>query len=84
MNNAMLDRYKRRVMWRRANAPVQYQECGETFECHPLVLELIGKKPGDRIATIAECEAFSASATAHSAMRECIYRAQMAALAGGH
>jgi hypothetical protein len=83
MSTAMLDRYKRRVLWRKANAPVIYRQCGETFTCHPLVLEMIGRKPGDRMATIEECQALSASEAAHGLMRYCIYRAQMAALSGG-
>jgi hypothetical protein len=68
------------MMCRKANAPVNYLQCGETFRCLPLVLELIGKQPGDRIATFDESAALSASETAHSRVRDCICKARMSSL----
>lgn len=75
-----LARYRRKIRWRRLNEPVTYRMCDETFDCHPLVLELIGKMPGDRISLLEDCRRLSASMYANILMRQWMHDAQAKAL----
>jgi hypothetical protein len=75
-------RARLRLAYRRANSLVSYAYLGGQFDCHPLVLELIGKRPGDRIASFDEFDALCASEQAHALMSDCIYRVKMAVRLG--
>lgn len=77
-------RARLRLAYRRANSLVSYAYLGGQFDCHPLVLELIGngKRPVDRIASFDEFDALCASEQAHALMSDCIYRVEMAVRLG--
>lgn len=74
-------RAARRIAWMRENRMVFYRHCGDMVPCHPLVLELVGLKPGARIATAQESGRVEDSHSANSIMRRLIDRVQCSAKA---
>ena len=79
MKSEANDRAARRIAWLRENRRVFYRHCGDVVQCHPLVLDLVCMRPGDRIATVEDAERVEASHRANSIMRRLIDRAQCSA-----
>jgi hypothetical protein len=65
-----------RVAVRKSLAPVPYQLMGMTDYTHPVALQAIGKKPGDRVRTIDELELLRANEAAMDLALKTIERAR--------